>query len=126
MTARAIDAEQDTGLAAIEVLHADAHCIVAVKPSGLLSVPGRGPDLLDCVLARLQRPYADALVVHRLDMSTSGLILFARGTDAQRRLSRAFAQREVGKRYVAVVDGHVAADSGEIDLPLHADWPERP
>ena len=126
MSASAAIAKPDPGVEAIEVLHADAHCIVAVKPSGLLSVPGRGPDLQDCVHARLLRRYADARVVHRLDMSTSGLIVFARGAEAQRRLSRAFAQREVEKGYVAVVDGHVVAESGEIDLPLQADWPARP
>ena len=109
-----------------EIVHADAHCIVAVKPSGLLSVPGRGEQHADCLYARLRRRYADALVVHRLDMSTSGLIVYARDPEAQRRLSRAFAQREVDKRYLAVVDGHVAAASGEIDLPLQADWPNRP
>ena len=87
------------------VVHADAHLIVVVKPAGLLSVPGRGEDKQDCASARVQRLYPDALVVHRLDMATSGLLLMARGVEMQRRLSRAFANREVGKRYVAVVAG---------------------
>ncbi len=107
-------------------LHVDAHCIVVVKPAGLLSVPGRGVHLQDCASARVQRRCADALVVHRLDMATSGLLLFARGAAAQRGLSRAFAQREVDKRYVAVVEGLVTDEAGEITLPLAPDWPNRP
>ena len=107
-------------------LHIDATCLVVVKPAGLLSVPGRGTHLQDCLSARVQAIHADALVVHRLDMATSGLLLFARGAAAQRCLSQAFAQREVHKRYVAVVHGRMAQDQGEIDLPLMADWPNRP
>ena len=107
-------------------LHIDATCLVVVKPAGLLSVPGRGTHLQDCLSARVQAIHADALVVHRLDMATSGLMLFARGAAAQRSLSQAFAQREVHKRYVAVVHGRMAQDQGEIDLPLMADWPNRP
>jgi tRNA pseudouridine32 synthase/23S rRNA pseudouridine746 synthase len=110
----------------LELAHADAQCIVAIKPSGLLSVQGRGEQGADCLAARVQARFADALVVHRLDMATSGLMLFARGADAQRCLSRAFAAREVDKRYVAVVQGCVAKAEGSIDLPLIADWPNRP
>ncbi|HEY4069601.1 MAG TPA: RluA family pseudouridine synthase [Burkholderiaceae bacterium] len=106
--------------------HADTACLVVDKPAGLLSVPGRGPHLQDCVAVRTKTRFADALVVHRLDMATSGLLLFARGLEAQRALSRAFAQREVHKRYVAVVAGHLDGERGEIDLPLIADWPNRP
>ena len=116
----------DMMVVAFEPVHVDAHCIVAVKPSGLLSVPGRGEHGQDCLAARVQTGFADALVVHRLDMSTSGLMLFARGTAAQRVLSAAFAARAVHKRYVAVVHGRVAEAQGEIDLPLLADWPNRP
>ncbi len=112
--------------ASADVLHADAHCIVAVKPSGLLSVPGRGEHGQDCLAVRVQAMFEDALVVHRLDMATSGLMLFARGGEAQRRLSQSFAQREVHKRYVAIVAGGVDPAQGEIDLPLIADWPNRP
>jgi tRNA pseudouridine32 synthase / 23S rRNA pseudouridine746 synthase len=111
---------------ALGLVHDDAACVVVIKPAGLLSVPGRGEHLNDCVAARVQARFADALIVHRLDMSTSGLMLFARGAAAQRALSIAFAQREVHKRYVAIVDGLVMQDSGEIDLPLMADWPNRP
>ena len=111
---------------ALAVVHDDAACVVVVKPDGLLSVPGRGEHGQDCLAARVQAMFSDALVVHRLDMSTSGLMLFARGAAAQRALSIAFAAREVHKRYVAVADGLVEQDSGEIDLPLMADWPNRP
>ena len=107
-------------------LYVDDACIVVVKPAGLLSVPGRGEHLQDCVASRVQAQFEDALVVHRLDMATSGLMLFARGAAAQRALSRAFAQREVHKRYVAIVHGQMAQPEGEIDLPLMADWPNRP
>ncbi|TAG01179.1 MAG: RNA pseudouridine synthase [Burkholderiales bacterium] len=113
-------------MAALEIIHVDDAFIIVNKPSGLLSVPGRGPDKADCAISRLQQQFSDALTVHRLDMETSGLMVFARGIDAQRALSRAFEKREVTKRYVAVVDGIVRADSGEIDLPLICDWPNRP
>ena len=106
--------------------HLDDACIVADKPASLLSVPGRGAHLQDCLAARVQALHADALVVHRLDMATSGLILFARGAEAQRRISRAFEQRAVHKRYIAVVQGQVDHADGTIDLPLMADWPRRP
>lgn len=107
-------------------LYLDDSMLVVDKPSGLLAVPGRGEAGLDNQAVRVQAAVADALVVHRLDMSTSGLLLFARGKEMQRRLSHAFAQREVHKEYIAVVDGLLAADRGEIDLPLLTDWPNRP
>ena len=110
----------------ISVVHVDAACLVIVKPGGLLAVPGRGEHLQDCVAARLQARFADALVVHRLDMSTSGLMVFARNLQVQRQLSLAFSERAVRKRYVAVVHGRILQASGEIDLPLGADWPNRP
>lgn len=110
----------------LDIVHLDAHCVVVVKPSGLPSVPGRPAELHDCAASRIVRIHADALVVHRLDMATSGLLVFARGADAQRRLNAAFARREVEKDYEAIVDGLLDSDEGEIDLPLGADWPRRP
>jgi tRNA pseudouridine32 synthase/23S rRNA pseudouridine746 synthase len=107
-------------------IHVDTECIVVVKPSGLLAVPGRGEAGRDCLAAQVQARWADGLVVHRLDMATSGLILFARGAAAQRELSRAFAERRVQKAYVAIVAGEMRGEHGEIDLPLAADWPNRP
>ena len=110
----------------IDILASDDTFFVVNKPSGLLSVPGRGPDKTDCVSARLQARFSDALVVHRLDMETSGLMLFARGIDAQRTLSRAFEARTVHKRYIAVVAGVMTDDEGSVELPLICDWPNRP
>ncbi len=108
------------------ILHHDAHLAVADKPAGLPAVPGRTEALQDCLWRRVQAELPDALVVHRLDMATSGLMLFARSAAVQRELGDAFAARQVRKRYVAVVAGRVGADRGEIDLPLAADWPNRP
>ncbi len=107
-------------------VYADDSLLVVCKPSGLLSVPGRGVDKQNCAVAQVRAVYADALVVHRLDMATSGLMLFARGAEVQRQLSIAFEKRAISKRYVAVVHGNVASDCGEIDLPLLTDWPNRP
>ncbi|MEJ6022450.1 RluA family pseudouridine synthase [Ramlibacter sp. PS4R-6] len=108
------------------LVHADEWLVAVDKPAGLLSVPGRGADKADCMAARVQAAYPDALVVHRLDMATSGLFLMARGPEIQRRMGAAFEGREVRKRYVAIVAGLIAQDEGEIDLPLAADWPNRP
>jgi len=118
-----------TGDSAVCVVYADDALVVLDKPSGLLSVPGRGPDKQDCLSTRVQARFADALVVHRLDMATSGLIVMARGAAVQRTLSEAFANRLVDKRYEAVVHGEMAATGGGwqvIDLPIAVDWPNRP
>ena len=114
----------------MRIVHCSATLLVVDKPSGLPAVPGRASGLQDCVASRARARWADALVVHRLDMATSGLMLMARGPAAQRALARAFARREIDKRYVAVVAGRMAREPGsgwaEIDLPLGADWPARP
>ncbi|MEQ1533673.1 MAG: RluA family pseudouridine synthase [Sideroxydans sp.] len=109
-----------------DILFQDDHLLIVNKPAGLLSVPGRGEDKQDCLSARIQQQFPDALVVHRLDMATSGLMVFARGEAMQRELSRMFREREVTKRYVALVAGVLENEVGEIDLPLIADWPNRP
>jgi len=117
-------------IATLAFVHSSEALLVIDKPSGLPAVAGRGADLQDCVATRAQAKFGDALVVHRLDMATSGLMLMARGAAAQRALGAAFARREVDKRYVAVVAGLMASPAGdgwgEIDLPLAADWPARP
>ena len=119
-------------MAELPLVHADASLLVFDKPTGLLSVPGRGPDKQDCLASRVQAAWPEALVVHRLDQATSGLLLMARGTAMQRYLSGAFAGREVTKRYVAVVAGRIdmAAEAtggwSVIDLPIAPDWPNRP
>jgi tRNA pseudouridine32 synthase/23S rRNA pseudouridine746 synthase len=115
----------------LQVVHADDALIVLDKPAGLLTVPGRGPDKQDCLSARVQARWPDALVVHRLDMATSGLVVMARGLANQRTLSRAFETRQVEKRYTAVVSGALVNPLPDnawnlIDLPLTVDWPNRP
>ncbi len=109
-----------------DLVHCDGTLLVVNKPAGLLAVPGRGEDKQDCLSARLQQEFPDALVVHRLDMPTSGLIVFARGVEMQRRLSQMFRERVVAKRYVAVVAGRLELGLGEVSLPLICDWPNRP
>jgi tRNA pseudouridine32 synthase / 23S rRNA pseudouridine746 synthase len=107
-------------------LYEDRDLVAADKPAGLLAVPGRGDGGRDCLAARVAADVPDALVVHRLDRATSGVMLFGRDAAAQRALSMAFAVRQVHKRYEAVVLGLVAGDAGTIDLPLSTDWPNRP
>ncbi len=107
-------------------LYEDESLVAIDKPAGMLSVPGRGESGRECVATRVQAATADALVVHRLDQATSGVMLFGRGADVQRSLSMAFAERRVAKRYEAIVHGQVQGDRGEIDLPLLTDWPNRP
>lgn len=119
-------AASDTPPGRLRLVHVDDALVVIDKPAGLLSVPGRGADRHDSAATRVQALFGDACTVHRLDMATSGLLAFARGAAAQRALSQAFAQREVAKRYVAVVSGLLPAAAGEIALPLLADWPNRP
>jgi RluA family pseudouridine synthase len=123
-------------MTAMTPIHEDEHLLVLDKPSGLLSVPGRGPDKQDCLASRVQAIYPEALVVHRLDQDTSGLLVMARGIEAQRRMSRLFETRQVHKRYVAVVAGPalqtqhaVPADTEgwrTIEGPILLDWERRP
>ncbi|MCI4644497.1 MAG: pseudouridine synthase [Hyphomonadaceae bacterium] len=110
----------------VQIRFSDAHLLVIGKPPGLLSVPGRGPEKADCVLARLGLMLGNVLTVHRLDMETSGLMVFARTRQAQSALSRSFAERRVAKRYVAEIAGVLAGEAGRVTLPLIADWPNRP
>jgi tRNA pseudouridine32 synthase/23S rRNA pseudouridine746 synthase len=108
------------------LIHVDRFLIVANKPTRLLSVPGRGEDKQDCLISRIQVEFPDALIVHRLDYDTSGLLVLARGKEMHRRLSILFQSRKVDKRYAAVVDGQLELSSGEVNLPLIVDWPNRP
>jgi len=109
-----------------DLVYRDDTLLVAEKPAGLLSVPGRGSDKQDCFSSRVQQEFPDAQVVHRLDMATSGLMLFARGAKMQQCFSRMFREREVRKRYIAVVSGVMESAVGEVNLPIVADWPNRP
>ena len=111
-----------------ETIYADAHLLVLNKPAGLLSVPGKGDDKQDCLSSRVQKIYPDALIVHRLDMATSGLMLMGREAVMQTALSKLFETRAIHKRYAAVVDGLMDAKEEWqlIDLPIALDWPNRP
>ena len=110
----------------LRIIHVDHALLLIDKPSGLLSVPGRGPHLADCLLRRVQDVFPHALLVHRLDRDTSGVIVFALSPHAQRHLGLQFERRKVVKTYVARVQGQMADNSGHINLPLRVDWPNRP
>jgi tRNA pseudouridine32 synthase/23S rRNA pseudouridine746 synthase len=109
-----------------EVVYADEELMIVAKPTGLLSVPGRGEDKQDCLIARLQTDWPGARIVHRLDRDTSGLLVVARNADSHRELSRQFQDREVGKRYIALVLGQLSDAHGNITLPIRYDPPTKP
>ena len=124
MTGQVYRPPADTGL---DIIHRDdGDLLVLNKPCGLLSVPGKGPELADCLEARVHAALADALIVHRLDRDTSGVFMMAMNAKAQRHLGLQFERRHLSKTYEAIVAGCIEADEGEIDLPLIADWPNRP
>lgn len=110
----------------LDILYQDAQIIVANKPAGLLSVPGKLEGRSDCLVSRLQAAHWDTLLVHRLDCDTSGVMIFARTKQAQGFLGQEFEKRRAKKTYIARVWGQLAPDAGHIDLPLCADWPNRP
>ncbi|SPF79201.1 Ribosomal large subunit pseudouridine synthase A [Aliiroseovarius pelagivivens] len=108
------------------ILHHDHELLLVDKPSGLLSVPGKGEHLADCLIARVQAVFPEALLVHRLDRDTSGVMVFALTPHAQRHLGLQFEKRQVKKTYLARVFGRVEEREGTVDLPLLVDWPNRP
>jgi tRNA pseudouridine32 synthase / 23S rRNA pseudouridine746 synthase len=108
------------------VLHQDHEILVVNKPEGLLSVPGKGEHLADCLIARVQAAFPEALLVHRLDRDTSGVMIFALTPHAQRHLGLQFEKRQLRKTYVARVWGEVLEKTGTVELPLVVDWPNRP
>lgn len=110
----------------LQVLHADNDILIVDKPSGLLSVPGKAVEHADCMLSRVHATFETALLVHRLDMDTSGIMVFGLNKNAQRHLGMQFEKRMIQKTYQARVAGIVADDEGSIDLPLILDWPNRP
>ena len=110
----------------LDILYEDAYLLVLNKPSGLLSVPGRGPDKQDCMISRVQSTHPNALIVHRLDMSTSGILVLALDKDTHRLLSQQFQERQITKQYIAVVTGKLEKPKGIIDEPMICDWPNRP
>lgn len=110
----------------IPILYEDADLLLADKPAGLLSVPGKGEHLADCLIARLQRAFPTVRLVHRLDRDTSGVMVFALTEHAQRHLNQQFETRKTRKTYLARVVGRLEPRTGEVDLPLIVDWPNRP
>lgn len=108
------------------ILHDDHEILLVDKPAGLLSVPGRGEDRADCLINRLRPLYPEVLLVHRLDLDTSGVMVFALTPHAQRNLGRQFEDRQTKKTYIARLHGHLEPKSGRVDLPLIVDWPNRP
>lgn len=113
----------------LEIVHLSARCLVVNKPAGLLSVRGKGPDGHDCVVERVRAflPWATGSIApHRLDMDTSGLMVCGLDPEAHRDLCGQFERREVGKAYLALVEGVVLEDSGLVDLPIRPDIENRP
>lgn len=110
----------------LTILHQDHELLLVDKPSGLLSVPGKGEHLADCLIARVQAVFPEALLVHRLDRDTSGVMVFALTRHAQRHLGLQFEKRQTKKVYVARVWGEMTEKTGTVDLPLIVDWPNRP
>ncbi|MBL4646359.1 MAG: RluA family pseudouridine synthase [Rhizobiales bacterium] len=112
--------------AALDVIHSDEQILIINKSAGLLSVPGKAEDHADCLEHRVKAAFPQALLVHRLDLHTSGLMIFAQNRKAQRHLGLQFERRHISKNYVAVVAGVMPIKIGQIDLPLISDWPKRP
>lgn len=110
----------------LRIIYQDDHILVLSKPFGLLSVPGKGAHLADCLEARAKAEFPQALLIHRLDMDTSGLFIMAMNKEAQVNLGQQFERRKVDKTYIARVVSHPESDEGLIDLPLRCDWPNRP
>ena len=110
----------------LQFLHDDAHLVLVDKPAGLLTVPGKGEHLADCLITRVQRVFPEALLVHRLDRDTSGVVVFALTRAAQRDLNLQFEERRTKKVYVARVWGCLEPRAGLVDLPICVDWPNRP
>ncbi|MFT4703729.1 MAG: tRNA pseudouridine32 synthase/23S rRNA pseudouridine746 synthase [Bradymonadia bacterium] len=108
------------------VLYEDRQILAVVKPQNLLSVPGRAESDKDCLISRVQQQYPEVLLLHRLDLATSGILLFARTREVQAEMARAFQSRRIVKRYEACVHGEVLPDEGIVEQPLRVDWPRRP
>lgn len=108
------------------IIYQDEFIVVFDKPSGLLSVPGIGPEKADCLVSRAQEVLPEARIVHRLDRDTSGVIVLARDADTHRELSRQFHDRETRKTYFAIVDGTVLGEDGVIEAPVRKDLENPP
>jgi tRNA pseudouridine32 synthase/23S rRNA pseudouridine746 synthase len=110
----------------VEYIYNDDQIIIVDKPANMLSVPGKTPEKQDCLIHRVQQRFPKALIVHRLDFSTSGLMVIARNPKSHRELSRQFQDRETEKTYIAKVYGHPEEESGEVNVPLRCDLERRP
>ncbi|WP_315091913.1 bifunctional tRNA pseudouridine(32) synthase/23S rRNA pseudouridine(746) synthase RluA [Aggregatibacter segnis] len=110
----------------LDLVYRDDYIAVVNKPSGLLSVPGNQPQYYDSAMSRVKEKYGFCEPAHRLDMATSGILLFALSKAADRELKRQFREREPKKYYQALVWGHVEQDHGVVELPLICDWENRP
>ena len=108
------------------ILYADSEIVIANKPSGLLSVPGRGPEKQECLVSHLQLLYPEIKIVHRLDMDTSGIMVLALNAKAHRNISRQFQDRETSKTYHAICAGIAGVTEGLTKLPMRCDWERRP
>lgn len=110
----------------VDILYQDEHLLVVNKPEFLLTVPGRAPENKDCLITRLQQDFPDAVIVHRLDLDTSGILIVPIQRSAMSHIARQFQERKINKRYEAIVWGKVAQQYGSIDLPIKTDWDNRP
>ncbi|MEM8542219.1 MAG: pseudouridine synthase [Pseudomonadota bacterium] len=110
----------------LSIVHQDAHILVIEKPSGLLTVAGKQPGTDDCLQSRAVAHHPGAEITHRLDWDTSGLIVLALNKAARRNLGMQFEKRLVRKHYIARVWGKPVQPSGNINLPMRCDWPNRP
>lgn len=113
----------------LDEVYRDNHILVLNKPSGLLSVPGNRPEYFDSAMTRVQQKYGFTEPAHRLDMATSGILLFALSKAAEKELKRQFRDREPKKHYIAVIYGKLGEKVGEVgtmNFPLVCDWENRP
>lgn len=108
------------------IIHEDDDLLIVNKPAGLLSVPGREADPQANLIAQVQTKIPEALIVHRLDMDTSGLMVLAKHPESHRRLSKQFEQRETSKQYQAMCFGHPSMMQGSVRQPMRCDWDNRP
>ena len=110
----------------IKILYEDKYFLLVRKPHLLLTIPGRHPANQDCLIARLRQKWSSASIVHRLDLDTSGIMVIPLQKEVHSHISRQFQERLVEKSYIAIVHGVVKQDQGEVDLPIKADWENRP
>lgn len=109
----------------LSIVYEDDDLVVIEKPAELLSVPGRLPEHHDSAYLRVLEKYPNAKITHRLDMATSGILMFAKHRDAEVAISKMFQARTVTKNYIALVQGKLEGE-GSVEVPLITDWENRP